>query len=641
MLKDAKVPNPTVGFEKYDYDKEAKVIAKCLSGDDTSYLEDDGESRVVAICGPWGSGKTVFAQKVLDCIDENVGSEAAQEAHPKQTWTMCFEPWAFETSSQLIINFFQQLNGIISDIEESVLNDSDIDDSEDAQTEALESINAGSADGSQDNPLNKEFFNKLKTVVNVFAFLATGHSLAMGFGETASFATVLEGIAKILGLGVTAAEGIGKWNEAADEDAKCAESASSSDKDLRLLEYEDQKEELKECLEELGHRIVVCIDNVDRLRQEQIRIVFTLVAAVADFPSISYLLVLDDTIVCKALSSVHGCEGDEKVGRSYLEKIVNLWYRLPSLKTSVLVENLMQSIQTTANLDFNPFEKLIPNENYRNTFLGHLVRSPRVAERLRSEFKMWTMLGRRNEAYDTGNWVGNFIECYLSIYFPRLHAEISDDRASTLNSIEFVANQFRAFLRGQEESEDDINSDNGQAVLRWMKRHSDYVNESEREPKSIAGLLGYSQISGAPATGRPDSWQKRAMTLAICCYLLDEDRVYRNKRDEVRMNDGEQWIDGITKDERENYTKDTEDAKNNFATSGQKDVALGYAISSRDTMENEQDKVSAIADSSHMNEETASTSQLESMHNDVKRLWEDLVGSQPTKGDLDDGNGRN
>ena len=89
-----------------------------------------------------------------------------------------------------------------------------------------------------------------------------------------------------------------------------------------------QKEFVIKLLQEQSNRILVVIDDIDRLSNEQIRQVFQLVTSVAKFPNTIYLLVFDKDIVVKALEKVQ-----EGSGRDYLEKIIQSQFRTRILKT--------------------------------------------------------------------------------------------------------------------------------------------------------------------------------------------------------------------------------------------------------------------------------------------------------------------
>jgi predicted KAP-like P-loop ATPase len=90
-------------------------------------------------------------------------------------------------------------------------------------------------------------------------------------------------------------------------------------RDLRVL-----KAQIESAIEESGRRIVVVIDDVDRLSAEEIRDIFRLVKATADFPNTRYLLAFDFDTVTNALYDVQKTDGAK-----YLEKIVQLPFSLP------------------------------------------------------------------------------------------------------------------------------------------------------------------------------------------------------------------------------------------------------------------------------------------------------------------------
>ena len=56
-------------------------------------------------------------------------------------------------------------------------------------------------------------------------------------------------------------------------------------------------------------KIIVVIDDIDRLSNSQIRDIFQLVKQVGDFPNIIYVLIMDRAVVCRALNEVHDIDG--------------------------------------------------------------------------------------------------------------------------------------------------------------------------------------------------------------------------------------------------------------------------------------------------------------------------------------------
>lgn len=112
---------------------------------------------------------------------------------------------------------------------------------------------------------------------------------------------------------------------------------------------EELKSQLVDKLLTLHLRMVVMIDDLDRLSNEMVCAVFQLVAAVADFPRVSYLLAYDRNNVVRALQAVQKCDGDE-----YLEKIIQVPLELPQPSIGVLsamVEEGAGKILSNARLE--------------------------------------------------------------------------------------------------------------------------------------------------------------------------------------------------------------------------------------------------------------------------------------------------
>ena len=72
-------------------------------------------------------------------------------------------------------------------------------------------------------------------------------------------------------------------------------------------------------------KIIVTIDDIDRLSEEEIIAVFQLIKVLADFPNTVYILAFDYRTVVQALGKVQN--GD---GREYLEKIIQVPFEIPA-----------------------------------------------------------------------------------------------------------------------------------------------------------------------------------------------------------------------------------------------------------------------------------------------------------------------
>jgi len=103
--------------------------------------------------------------------------------------------------------------------------------------------------------------------------------------------------------------------------ARAVEKASEAG---RLADVVALKAELVAELEKAALSIVIVIDDIDRLTADEIRQLFRLIKAVADFPNVTYVLAFDRDVAARALSEFH-----EGAGDLYLEKIVQVPFELP------------------------------------------------------------------------------------------------------------------------------------------------------------------------------------------------------------------------------------------------------------------------------------------------------------------------
>lgn len=93
---------------------------------------------------------------------------------------------------------------------------------------------------------------------------------------------------------------------------------------LKKRNLENEKDEIVKRLKEYDHKIVVVIDDLDRLSSDEIRLIFQLVCVVGKFPNIIYILAFDREIVTNSLASVQECDGE-----LFLEKVIQMPIELP------------------------------------------------------------------------------------------------------------------------------------------------------------------------------------------------------------------------------------------------------------------------------------------------------------------------
>lgn len=121
--------------------------------------------------------------------------------------------------------------------------------------------------------------------------------------------------------------------------ARWASNRFAEKSDRQLGSIEKRKERVSDILTSYKMKILVVIDDIDRLSNAQICSIFQLVASIADFPSVNYLLSYDKGVVENALSLIQGCNGSE-----YLEKIVQIPIRIPEIDHDKIADLLSEEL---------------------------------------------------------------------------------------------------------------------------------------------------------------------------------------------------------------------------------------------------------------------------------------------------------
>jgi predicted KAP-like P-loop ATPase len=131
----------------------------------------------------------------------------------------------------------------------------------------------------------------------------------------------------------TRGEDIAGWIEKVGRFASVVSDRFSAASEVAARQAEVGLEEVRrrlfEALAEADRRIVVLVDDIDRLDKHESHTLFRLIKACADFPNVCYVLAFDDAAVAKALGERYGA-GDEAAGRAFLEKIIQIPLKLPA-----------------------------------------------------------------------------------------------------------------------------------------------------------------------------------------------------------------------------------------------------------------------------------------------------------------------
>lgn len=228
------------------------------------------DSLVIALCGEWGCGKTSVKNMVIEKLKRGASSKVD---------LLEFNPWEISGHDSIAAVFFREL--------------------------ALALGRDKSADSS----------------AQAAATRLRKYSKAASFGATA-----LKVVGKAMGVaGVPGGLLVEKAGELASDSAKVAGSGAEAPEHVEKEQsLGDLKRLLSSDMASLERPMLIVIDDIDRLTTDEIREVFQLVKANADFPNLIYLLMFDREIVAGALNSISGGRGNE-----FLDKIVQALFHVP------------------------------------------------------------------------------------------------------------------------------------------------------------------------------------------------------------------------------------------------------------------------------------------------------------------------
>ncbi len=174
--------------------------------------------------------------------------------------------------------------------------------------------------------------------------------------------------------------------------------------------------EIEDLLARQDRKLVVFIDDIDRLTPGEIRDVFRMVKAVANFPNVIYLLAFDKGVVSQALDAPPNLSGAD-----YIEKIVQFDIALPKPDTHgvfILFTQRLDQIIAQNHLDATRLDRDRWTLLYHK-FLKKLMITPRQAVRLSNTLAV-TLPGLGNEV----NLVDYVAIEALRLFFPEIYDEV-------------------------------------------------------------------------------------------------------------------------------------------------------------------------------------------------------------------------
>jgi len=187
------------------------------------------------------------------------------------------------------------------------------------------------------------------------------------------------------------------------------------------VDLDELKDRVKSSLQASKKRIVVMMDDIDRLDKAEIHTVFRLVKLLGDFPNTTYVLFFDEKRVAEALGEKYVGVGG---GKSFLEKIIQVPLSLPPAsrhaRRALAIEGLDAAL-ALANYELSEDEARRLGEIFDKGFMNRMT-TPRVAKRFGNAltFALPILVGETDV-------VDLILVEGLRIFYPELYAAIREN----------------------------------------------------------------------------------------------------------------------------------------------------------------------------------------------------------------------
>ena len=186
-----------------------------------------------------------------------------------------------------------------------------------------------------------------------------------------------------------------------------------------------QKEVVIKSLKGQKQKIMVVIDDIDRLNNEQIRLIFQLVNSLAGFPNMIYVLSFDKRVVVRALEKEQNCKGED-----YLEKIIQVPFEVPIAKKSDVYQVFFDKIDSIfKEIHCSDFDNDYWGRVFHNC-IAYFIKSIRDINRIINVYRL-----KYGLMHNETNCVDLLVITILQIYAPRIASWISMNNTTLTGSI--------------------------------------------------------------------------------------------------------------------------------------------------------------------------------------------------------------
>ncbi|WP_437772744.1 KAP family P-loop NTPase fold protein [Arthrobacter sp. KNU40] len=191
---------------------------------------------------------------------------------------------------------------------------------------------------------------------------------------------------------------------------------------------------LSDAINEAGSRVLVIIDDIDRLQPDEIMTLMKMVRLTGRFPRTNYLLSYDHNSLVEILAA--GLRGKTETANAFLEKIVQYPLSLPPAQQTHLQRIVFDEVRSILTDTTSPFT-LSPFQRFQAFYTDHMwdhLTTPRACRRYCAQAKTYLALAE-NEV-DPADFLAI---TFLRLHHPRIYAQIPKWRGRLIGMKKVVA----------------------------------------------------------------------------------------------------------------------------------------------------------------------------------------------------------
>ena len=301
---------------------------------------DGNNSLVIGLNGKWGSGKT----SIINLLKEHLENQKTKE---KPT-IFFFNPWIFSDIEKLSFHFFNEISKGLENKAEAG-NDRKISKNLRIYAEIIELINP-----------DINHINWLRWIL----FFIGSFGLIDSINITSINTKIIQLVFSVVSLFLS----VSKKAITFIQNLKSISKENNENKTTF-----DIKKEIGDDLKKRKNKLLIIIDDVDRLSADAIKHIFHLVRVNADFPNTVFLLAFDFDAVKKIMN-------DENIdGSNFISKTIQLPFDIPVVSRNQIEKYLLGNLQVIIDSEVtrtyeNQFDQdywsLIVNSGFLNLFSG-------------------------------------------------------------------------------------------------------------------------------------------------------------------------------------------------------------------------------------------------------------------------------